>query len=167
MIRVVVDDLAFLQVDAVLRPANATLDPVTAATSRLDEQAGQGFTRDRQVQLPLDVGAAVVTGAGELAAQFVVHVVIQSAERNVARDTVRKALVSAWQRASDWRLASIATPLVGAGVGALSLEDAASLLAETFHARGGTAEFPAQLSIVVDREEDRALVEAILNRGAV
>ena len=40
MIRVLVDDLAFLPVDAVLRPANDTLDPTTPAISRLDHQAG-------------------------------------------------------------------------------------------------------------------------------
>ena len=167
MIRVVVDDLAFLPVDAVLRPANDTLDPITPSVSRLDEHAGESFAHQRRVHAPLDVGAAVVTGAGELAAQFVLHVVIQSAERSVGRDTVRRALVSAWQRATDWRLASVASPLVGVGAGALSLEDAAVLLAETFRARSGTTVFPADLSIVVDREEDRAAVQAILTRGSV
>ena len=166
MIRVVVDDLAFLPVDAVIRPANDSLDPITPACSRLDEQAGREFARQRRVQSPLDVGAAVVTGAGDLAAKFVLHVVIQSAEANVGRDTVRRALVSAWQRAADWHLMTVATPLVGAGAGALTVEDAALVLAETVLNRSGGTPYPVEVSIVVEREEDRQAVEAVLGRLA-
>jgi hypothetical protein len=36
VIRVIVDDLAALAVDAVVRPADASLDPVTAAASHID-----------------------------------------------------------------------------------------------------------------------------------
>ena len=77
MIRIVVDDLAFLAVDAVLRPTNEALDPITPTLLRLDRAAGEAFQRQRRVHTPLDAGAAVVTGAGDLAADYVVHVVIQ------------------------------------------------------------------------------------------
>lgn len=164
MIRVVVDDLAFLPVDAVLRPANDTLDPTTPLVARLDRCAGQDFAKARRVQAPLDVGAAVVTRGGELAAQFVVHLVIQSAEQGVARETVRRALLSAWQRTADWQLSRVATPLVGAEVGGLSVEEAAAVLAETYREQAGSGAYPTDLSIVVEHDRDRVLVEAILGR---
>ena len=164
MIRVVQDDLATLHVNAVVRPANANLEPVTPLASRLDEHAGPEFSRLRRVQAPLDVGAAVVTGAGSLAAEFVLHVVIQSEERAVARETVRRALISAWQRAGDWQLASVAVPLVGMGAGGLSLEESAALLIQTFRGRSAVSEFPTELNIVVERSEDVSLVEAIVGR---
>ncbi|MGH7703116.1 MAG: macro domain-containing protein [Gemmatimonadales bacterium] len=164
MIRVVVDDLAFLPVDAVLRPANETLDPTTPLVARLDRCAGQEFTHARRVQAPLEVGAAVVTRGGELAAPFVVHVVIRSAEQRVARDTVRRGLLSAWQRAADWQLSRVATPLVGAEVGGLSVEEAAAVMAETYREHAGSGACPTDLSIVVEHDRDRAVVEAILGR---
>lgn len=164
MIRVVQDDLATLRVDAVVRPANANLEPVTPLAFRLDEHAGPEFSRLRRVQAPLDVGAAVVTGAGALPAEFVLHVVIQSEERSIARETVRRALVSAWQRAGDWRLASVAVPLVGMGSGGISLEESAALLVQTFRDRSGVADFPTELKIVVERSEEVSLVEAIVGR---
>ena len=40
MIEVVVDDLAFLEADAILRPADDALAPITPAAARLDQQAG-------------------------------------------------------------------------------------------------------------------------------
>jgi O-acetyl-ADP-ribose deacetylase len=165
VIEVVVDDLAGLAVDAVLRPADQSLDPVTPAMSRLDERAGDRFEAQRKVTTPLEPGAAVVTGGGDLKAPFVLHVVIQDANSPVRREIVRRALVSAWQRASDWGLNTIAAPLVGAGAGAgqLSVEEAAALLAETFPRQGGE-QGPAELRIVVEREDEREMVEAILRR---
>jgi O-acetyl-ADP-ribose deacetylase len=162
VIQVVVDDLAFVTADAVVRPADEVLNPVSPETSRLDRQAGDRFAALRHVSTPLDAGAAVVTGGGDLAAPFVLHVVIRDSNRRTDRDIVRRALVSAWQRAADWGLGSIATPLVGSGAGQLSLEDAAGLLAETFPDQPGG--YPSELRIVVERDEDRALVEAIVQR---
>jgi O-acetyl-ADP-ribose deacetylase (regulator of RNase III) len=164
VIRVVVDDLAGVAVDAVLRPADQSLEPVTPAISLLDRQAGARFDAQRKVTTPLQAGAAVVTGGGDLKAPFVLHVVIRDPSSPVKREIVRRALVSAWQRATDWGLSTIATPLVGAGAGQLSPEEAAALLAETFPRDAGDRQ-PTELHIVVEREEERAMVEAILRRN--
>lgn len=165
MIRVVVDDLAFLEVDAVVRPADATLAPTTPAVTRLDRLAGERFAAQRRVTTVLEAGAAVVTGGGDLAAPFVLHVVIRDEGTEGGREVIRRALLSAWQRARDWGLATVASPLVGAGAGQLSVEDAATLLAETFP-RPGEAEHPTELRIVVEREDERETVEAIVRRRA-
>jgi O-acetyl-ADP-ribose deacetylase (regulator of RNase III) len=164
VIQVIVDDLALTPADAVVRPANETLGPVTPAISRLDERAGPRFAEQRRLSSPLKAGAAVVTGSGDLTAPFVLHVVIQDSDSGVGREVVRRALVSAWQRATDWELGIIATPLVGAGAGQLSLEEAATLLAETFPAGPGGC--PSELYIVVDGDADKELVEAIVRRRA-
>jgi O-acetyl-ADP-ribose deacetylase (regulator of RNase III) len=161
VIAVVVDDLAFVQADAVLRPADELLQPVTPAMAALDRQAGERFAALRRVSAPLAAGAAVVTGSGDLAAPLVLHVVIRDQTGAGGREVVRRALVSAWQRAADWGLGTVAAPLVGAGAGQLAPEEAAELLVETFPS-GGSA--PGRLSIVVDREDERALVAAIVER---
>jgi O-acetyl-ADP-ribose deacetylase (regulator of RNase III) len=90
--------------------------------------------------------------------------VIRDPDSGVGRDVVRRALVSAWQRATDWELGTIAAPLVGAGTGELSLEEAATLLAETFPPGPGGC--PSELHIVVERDADRELVESIVRRIA-
>ena len=164
MIHVIVDDLALTQADAVVRPADESLGPLTPAVSRLDEQAGPRFAEQRRLSTPLKAGAAVVTGSGDLTAPFVLHVVIRDPDSGVGRDVVRRALVSAWQRATDWELGTIAAPLVGAGAGQLSLEEAATLLAETFPA--ASVGCPSELHIIVERDADRELVEAIVRRIA-
>jgi O-acetyl-ADP-ribose deacetylase (regulator of RNase III) len=163
VIHVRVDDLALVKADALIRPADETLGPASPAVKRLDERAGPRFADQRRVSSGLKAGSAVVTGSGDLTAPFVLHVVIRDPEIQTGRDVVRRALVSAWQRATDWELGTIASPLVGAESGGLSLEEAATLLAETFPvAEQG---FPSELTIVVDHDAERVLVEAILRRN--
>ena len=160
LIRVVVDDLAFVEADAVLRPADADLAPLTPAMRRLDEQGGPRFAALRRVGMPLDAGAAVVTGGGEITAPFVLHLVLQDSSTPSSPDTIRRALVSAWQRAAEWQLASVAAPPVGTGPGQLALEESVALLAGTFP-RGADA-LPSTLTIVVEREDERESAEAAL-----
>jgi len=165
-IRVAVDDLAFVSADAVLRPADEALNPVTPAAARLDQLAGQSFTRQRRVNTPFEAGAAVVTGGGDLTAPFVIHLVIRDEHSTVRPEIVRRALVSAWQRAKDWQLTTLAAPLVGAGAGQLAVEDAAALLAETFAAaHESEADARGELCIVLEREGDRETVEAVVRRS--
>ncbi len=164
MITVVVDDLAALPVDAVLRPAGESLEPAAAAATRLDQAGGEPFAAQRRVSSPLEAGAAVVTGGGNLVAPFVIHAVIRDSGAPVARAKIRRALVSAWQQAGAWGLARIAAPPIGVENGGLALEDAVALLVETFPR--GSPDPPAELCIVVEREEERDAVEAILRRSA-
>ena len=165
MITVAVDELASLQVDAVLRPAGESLEPAAEAAARLDLAAGDGFADQRRVASPLEAGAAVVTGGGNLVAPFVIHIVIRDSAAPVARATIRRALVSAWQQAGAWGLVRIGAPPVGVDGGGLSLEESVALLVETFPPPG-SADPPAELCIVVERQEEAEAVEAILRRSA-
>jgi O-acetyl-ADP-ribose deacetylase (regulator of RNase III) len=165
MIVVLVDDLARIEVDAVIRPADESLAPVSTAAARLDQAGGPRFETQRRVTTLLEAGAAVVTGGGDLRAPFVVHAVIRDSARPVGRDVVRRALVSAWQRAGDWGLVKIAAPLVGADAGLLSGEEAARLLVETARA-AGDAGARIELHIVVQEQVEKSMVEAIVGRKA-
>lgn len=162
MITVVVDDLAFLAVDAIVRPATDHLDPVTPAMARLDQQAGPRFARERQVQQPLEAGAAVVTAAGDLPATFVIHTIIQGGATQPGREVIRRALLSAWQRAAAWELRALATPLVGHGPGQLSLEESVGLLTQTCREHRSGSTFPESVIIVVETEAERAAVLPLL-----
>jgi O-acetyl-ADP-ribose deacetylase len=154
--------LARLEVDAVVRVADEHLEPVGPGAEALDREGGDALRALRRVQAPLDVGSAVITGAGDLSAEFVLHIVIQGEERAASRDTVRRALTSAWHRAEGWQLTHVAAPLAGLGGLALSPEEAAVALVETFRDRPRATGFPAQLSIVVASDAERGAVEPFL-----
>jgi O-acetyl-ADP-ribose deacetylase (regulator of RNase III) len=160
VIQVVVGDLARESVDAVVRPADAGLAPIGAEAARLDELGGPGFAAQRRASTPLEAGAAVVSGAGNLPAGFAVHVVIADEHGPAGREKIRRALVSAWQRAGDWGLRRLATPLVGVQDGSLTVAEAAGLLVETF----SDADEPGRELRIVVEPGDREAVEAIVRR---
>ena len=162
MIRVVAGDLATEAVDAVLRPADASLAPVGPAAARLDALGGERFAAQRRTATPLEAGAAVVTGAGDLAAGYVLHVVVADERGPAGREQVRRALVSAWQRAGDWGLARVAAPLVGVAEGRLGTEESVGLLLETFPHGGDGGRM--ELLIVTDSAAERDAVEALVRR---
>ena len=164
MIRVVVDDIAFVRADAVVRPATATLEPTTAALRRLEQVGGPAFWQQLKVQQELAVGAAVVTGGGELASPLVVHAIIMSASEPVSSTGVRRALTSALQRAQDWEISELATPIVGTGAGGLAFDDAAEILCRLVTAHTAGASYPREVTVVVEREEEKQTVERVLQR---
>jgi len=161
VIRVVVDDLAFLQSDAIVRPATARLDSTTPAVRRLERVGGSEFLNRLRLQKDLPVGAAVVTGAGgDLAAEFVIHAVIQSELEPVTRETVSRAWRAALAQAREWEFARITAPPLGTGAGNLATEDAASIMVSVLKSETGQAPFPAEVCIVVETPEEREAFEA-------
>ena len=168
MIRVAVDDLAFLETDAIVRPATARLDPTTPAVRRLERAGGPEFLGQLQLQKDLAVGAAVVTGGGgDLPADFIIHAVIQSDTGPVTRQTVARAWQSALERAREWQFARLTVPPLGTGAGNLSVEDAAAVMVSVLKAQIRNAPYPSDVCIVVETAEDREAFEAALRREEV
>jgi O-acetyl-ADP-ribose deacetylase (regulator of RNase III) len=166
VIRVVQDDLAVIESDAIVRPAAAGLQPVSPAGRRLEEAGGPEFLRRLLVLNDLAVGAAVVTGAGgKLPAEFVIHAVIQSVSEPVTRRSVEVAWRSALQRAREWEFARISTPPIGTGAGNLLVEDAAEIMVGVLTTDFGSVAHPTEVSFVVDTAEDRDVFEAALRRA--
>lgn len=163
MIQAVEHALADLAVDAVVRAADETLGAVGPVSRQLDAAAGAAGEAQRRVQAPLEVGAAVITGAGDLAAEFILHVVVQGADRPATRETLRRALASAWHRAEGWQLRSVGAALSGLVLGE---EEVALALVETFRDRPDSTGFPAELHVSIDRPEQRALLAPWLGNGA-
>lgn len=164
MIRVVVDDIAFVPTDAVLRPTTSALEPTVSSLKQLETAAGASFREQLSIHTELAVGSAVVTDAGDLNADVVIHAVVRSENEPVTVGRVRQALTSALQRAQDWELERIATPPVGTGPGNLSIEDAARVMVEVLATAMASARYPREICIVVENEEDKDLFDTYLRR---
>lgn len=166
MIRVVVDDLASLAADAIVRPATTRLDPTAAALRRVEEVGGAEFQNKIRLARELAVGAAVVTaGGGDLPAEFVIHAIIRSDTEPVTRGNVARAWGAVLHQAQEWEFGHVSAPPLGTGAGNLTLEDAAEIMATVLAAHRGTAKFPADVSFVVERTDDQQVFEAVLQRA--
>ena len=165
--RVVVDDLAFFDSDAIVRPATARLDPTTPALRRLEQLGGPVFLERLTVQRDLPVGAAVVTGAGgDLPAEFVIHAIIQSQTEPVSSHGVAQAWRAALKQAQEWEFAHVSAPPLGIGAGNLTLEDAAEIMVLELTAHRTQFPFPKAITLVVENDLERDVFEAALRKGS-
>jgi O-acetyl-ADP-ribose deacetylase (regulator of RNase III) len=167
MIDVRVEDLAFFSGDAIIRPATATLAATTPLLRRLELAGGAKLMDQLRVNAPLPVGSAVVTGAGELSVELMVHAIVSSETERVTRDGVRRALRSALERANAWQIAEVAIPPFGLGAGNLEFEVSAELLAAEVTRHTRDAAFPTRVTVIAETGEEAALLELYLGRSSV
>lgn len=163
MIHTVEGDLASVLADAVVRPATTRLEPLTQALRRLDEAAGPSFAAQSQVRRELAVGSAVVTGAGDLPHEFVLHLVLGTAPDTVTTDAVRRATEAALWQCTQWHIQSLAAPVPAAGN--LSAEGALDAFLSVLRPHMQTNDLPTTVRIVSGTAAETALLNARIGQG--
>jgi O-acetyl-ADP-ribose deacetylase (regulator of RNase III) len=112
------------------------------------------------------VGSAVITGAGSLRAQFMVHAIVRSVDEPVSEHGVRRALQNGLRRLSEWAIDSVAMPPLGTGAGNLDAEESAQTMVTTLLEHMRDAEHPSAVEIRVDSEyEQQAFERALAMHG--
>lgn len=162
MIHVVTGDLASVAADAVARPATTRLAPLTPALQRLDDAAGPKFIEQCRVRHELPPGAAVVTGGGELTAEYVVHLVLGDAADAVTTDSLARAVDAALWQCTQWQIATLACPVPAAGN--LSPDAAARVLLDAIQRHMRRADHPATVLIVTANDSEHDLVSARIGK---
>ncbi|MEO7663558.1 MAG: macro domain-containing protein [Candidatus Limnocylindrales bacterium] len=120
-------DICVLEVDAIVNPANPTLWMSTGVGGALKRAGGDAIEFAAVRQGPLELGEAIVTIAGRLAAQSVIHTVSLDRNRRTSGPILEAAARSAMARAREIGARSIAFPALGTGVGGFPLEEAAEI----------------------------------------
>jgi O-acetyl-ADP-ribose deacetylase (regulator of RNase III) len=160
VIRVVVDDVAMVRVDAIVRPASTTLKPVSPPIKDLEDLGASAF-QSIKIEAELAIGSAVVTEAGGLAANLVIHAIIAGETEQPTEVSIRRAMDSILHRASAWQMATIGIPLPQSGFGGLSPERAARLMVSAIRSYDSSGGFPRELVVVVSSDDDKKMVENI------
>jgi O-acetyl-ADP-ribose deacetylase len=166
MIDVRVEDLAFYSGHAVIRPATATLGATTPLLRRFELAGGAALLGQLRIAAPLPVGSAIVTSAGDLPVDLLVHAIVSSPDERVTRDGVRRAFRSALQRTREWQLADVAVPPLGLGAGNLEIEESAALMAGELRAHQRTSEFPRRITFVAETADEAVVLEHAVSRSA-
>jgi len=166
VIEVRVEDLAFYSGDAIVRPTTATLGATTPLLRRLELAAGTALLAQLARAEPLAVGSAVVTGAGELPVDLLVHAVVSSATERVSREGVRRALRSALERVLAWQISDVAIPPFGLGAGNLDIDESAQLMADELARHLTTAAYPSRVTLVAESPHEALALEAAIAGSA-
>lgn len=156
-------DIAELEVDAILVPANESLFMTTPVGRAVRLRAGESVERDAVQQGPVEAGTAVVTGGGDLATPYVIHVVGVGHDLRADPERLERAIDAALQLASRMGLSRLAVAPIGAERGAFELQEAARAMADVLARRAEAgAALPGSLVVAVTGS-----AEATAYRGAL
>jgi O-acetyl-ADP-ribose deacetylase (regulator of RNase III) len=164
MIRITRAELANSEAEAILRPVSAEWDPVTPATRRLEIAAGMNMVEECRRLGELPVGSAVITPAGNLRAQFMVHVIVRSIDEPVSAAVVKRGLQNGLRRLSEWGIASVAVSPLGTGAGNLDPEESAREMIPVLLEHLSSAREPTSIDVIVDSEYEQEVFERELHR---
>ena len=127
-------DICQLEVDAIVNAANVSLWMSTGVGGAIKRAGGDAIEFAAIRQAPVELGGAVVTPAGSLAARYVIHAVSLDRDRRTSGESITAAVRSAFARARELGITSLAFPALGTGVGGFPLEEAARITVAVAHA---------------------------------
>jgi O-acetyl-ADP-ribose deacetylase len=156
-------EIAELEVDALIVPANESLFMTMPVTRAVKLRAGEVVERDAVEQGPIHAGSAVVTGGGDLAAPYVIHAVAVGHELQPDADRVKQAMHAALEIAARLGLTRLAMAPIGLDRGVFGAGEAAGLLAEVLVGRSRSGEaLPASLVVAVAGTAEASAYRAAL-----
>ena len=110
-------DITDWEVDAIVNAADSILAMGAGVAGAIKRKGGVIIEEEAMRQGPIEVGEAVLTTAGNLAATHVIHAAAMGPDLKTDAAKISAATKSALQLAEKHRITSIAFPALGTGVG--------------------------------------------------
>src|SRR5881409_1435409 len=129
-VRVMQQDIATLDVDAVTNAANDHLWMGAGVAGALKRAGGDEIEREAMANGPIAVGDAVATGAGRLPARWVIHGAVMGQDLRTNAELVERTTRSVLCVAENVGAESLALPAFGTGVGGFPLDECARLMVQ-------------------------------------
>ena len=129
-IEVVEGDITKLELDAITNAANTDLRHGGGVAGAISRAGGPSIQAESDGLAPIELGAAVATGGGDLPARWVIHAATMHLGGPTSAEAIRAATASALRVADELGARSLALVAFGTGVGGFPLDDAARIEAE-------------------------------------
>jgi O-acetyl-ADP-ribose deacetylase (regulator of RNase III) len=126
-------DLTALAVDAVVFYAREDLQLGAGFGSAIQTRGGATIKQELEKIGRVEVGGAVITGAGSLQASHIIHACGPKFREPDTEKKLRKCMQSALEQASAAKLKSVAFPPMGAGFYGVPLDLTARVMLEVVH----------------------------------
>lgn len=121
-------DITTFHGDAIVNAANNHLWMGAGVAGAIKRKGGTEIEREAVSKGPIDVGAAVITGAGNLPVRYIIHAAVMGQNLRTDAETIYISTVSALKIASSNNVRSIALPALGTGVGGMPYSVAADAM---------------------------------------
>jgi len=150
------DDLTALDVDAFVFYAQHDLALGSGFGTAISLRGGKGVTEELEGKGPLKTTEALVTGAGNLKAKYIIHAVGPRFQEEDMEGKLRSTMQNCLKQAEEKGIERLAFPPMGAGFYGVPLDVCARVMTETIgeHLRGVTKIKEAVICVLDDREYD-------------
>jgi O-acetyl-ADP-ribose deacetylase (regulator of RNase III) len=162
-------DITDAEVDAVVNAANAELWMGAGVAGALKRKGGVVIEEDALRQGPIEVGEAVLTVAGNLAATHVIHAVTMGKYLKTDPEKITAATRATLAIAEKHKLSSLAFPALGSGVGGVPPAQSADAMLSTVveHVKRGNSSLERVLFVLYEDQAQKAFSEALKRLGGV
>ena len=135
VIHVALGDITQLTVDAIVNPANSLGIMENGVARTIKVEGGDAIEGETRSAAPVAVGAAVVTGAGQLWCKAVIHApTMEEPGMKIGVENVRRATRAALLAAGRNGYETIAFPGMGTGTGQVPYDEAARAMVDELRA---------------------------------
>lgn len=134
---IVVGDITEFSGDVIVNPANTLLIMGGGVAGAIKRKGGIEIEEEARRYAPIPIGSAVATSAGRLRCRAVIHTpTVERPGSTTTPENVYRATKAALECAKRYGFKSIAFPLMGAGVGGLSIKQSIEAMAKAFKELG-------------------------------
>jgi O-acetyl-ADP-ribose deacetylase (regulator of RNase III) len=127
---VVEGDITGLEVDAIANAANNALWMGAGVAGAIKRAGGEEVEREAVAKGPIEVGDAVATGSGRLAARWVIHGAVMGQDLQTDENLIRRTTRRCLEVADELGAESLALPAFGTGVGGFPLDECARIMVD-------------------------------------
>jgi O-acetyl-ADP-ribose deacetylase (regulator of RNase III) len=152
-------DLTTQQVDAIVNSVNNDLVLGGGVSGAISRVAGPAVQEECHRIGTVPLGTAVVTPAGNLAAQWIIHAAVNPLGLWADAKSVRSAVKNVLKKAQELGAKKIAFPAVGTGAGGFPVERCADILIEEVIKHGESATSLEEVLFVLYDEKPFAIFE--------
>jgi O-acetyl-ADP-ribose deacetylase (regulator of RNase III) len=121
-------DITDLSTDAIVNAANNHLVMGSGVAGAIKKKGGQIIEDEAVKKGPIPIGEAVWTTAGNLKAKYVIHAAGMGRDLKTNATYIKDSTLNSLKRADELKLASIAFPAIGTGVGGFPMDECAETM---------------------------------------
>jgi O-acetyl-ADP-ribose deacetylase (regulator of RNase III) len=156
-------DITDAEVDAIVNAANSELWMGAGVAGALKRKGGNVIEEDALRQGPIEVGEAVLTVAGNLAATHVIHAATMGPDLKTDPDKIAAATRATLALVDKHKLTSIALPALGSGVGGVPPDQSANAIVSAVveHVRRSGSTLERVLFVLYEDSALKAFTETL------
>ena len=115
--KIIREDITSVSADALVNTTNSMMIGYSGVDYAIHHAAGKGLDEECSRKVPLEVGRAIATGAYDLDAKYIIHVIgpVYTGGDHGEKELLEEAYTVALQKAAELDCKSTALPLISAG----------------------------------------------------